>query len=85
LSGYRVYLGSQPIRRFIARRQLCKYATILQKLLGSRPHVTMEIHLEGVFYVVRPDAISRQLPVVRYSLQEFSTVIGSRQPREFSA
>jgi hypothetical protein len=24
------YLGSQPIQRFIARRQLCKYATILQ-------------------------------------------------------
>jgi hypothetical protein len=41
--------------------------------------------------VVRPDAISRQLPVVRdssrtvavqCSSQEFSTVIGSRQPRK---
>jgi hypothetical protein len=28
------YPGSQPIQRFIARRQLCKYATILQALLG---------------------------------------------------
>jgi hypothetical protein len=25
----------------------------------------MEIKLEGVFYVVHPEAISRQLPVVR--------------------
>jgi hypothetical protein len=30
-------------------------------------HVTMEIQLEGVFYVVRPDAISRQLPVTSSS------------------
>jgi hypothetical protein len=29
------FLGSQPIRRFIARRQLSKYTTILQALLGS--------------------------------------------------
>jgi hypothetical protein len=39
----------------------------LEKLLGSRPRLTMEIQSEGVFYVVRPDAISRQLPVVRDS------------------
>jgi hypothetical protein len=53
------HLRSQPIRRFIARRQLCKYATILQALLGSLSRLTMEIQLEGVFYVVCPDAISR--------------------------
>jgi hypothetical protein len=29
------YLGSQSIQRFIARRQLCKYATTLQALLDS--------------------------------------------------
>jgi hypothetical protein len=39
----------------------------MQKLLGSRPLLTMEIQLEGVCYVVRPDTISRQLPVVRDS------------------
>jgi hypothetical protein len=39
----------------------------MQKLLGSRPLLTMEPQLEGVFYVVRPEAISRQLPVVRDS------------------
>jgi hypothetical protein len=54
------FLGSQPIRRFIARRQLCKYATILQALLASLSRVTMEIQLEGVFYEVRAEAISRQ-------------------------
>jgi hypothetical protein len=29
------FLGSRPIQRFVARQQLCKYATILQALLGS--------------------------------------------------
>jgi hypothetical protein len=29
------FLGNQPIQRFVARQQLCKYATILQALLGS--------------------------------------------------
>jgi hypothetical protein len=48
-------------------RQLCKYATILQALLGSLSRLTMEIELEGVFYVVCPDAISRQLPVTSTS------------------
>jgi hypothetical protein len=43
------YLRSQPIQRFIARKQLCKHATILETLLGSRPHVTMEVELEAVF------------------------------------
>jgi hypothetical protein len=43
------YLGSHPIKRFVARQQLRKYATILQALLGSRSSVTMEIQLEEVF------------------------------------
>jgi hypothetical protein len=38
----------------------------------------MEIQLEGVFYVVRPEAISRQSPVVRHSwvIVEYSPVTG---------
>jgi hypothetical protein len=44
------------------------------------PHVTMEIQLEGVFYVVCPDAISRQLPVTSSSSErdtvEYSSVPG---------
>jgi hypothetical protein len=32
-------------------------------------HVTMEIRLEDVFYVVRPDAMSLQLPVTSYQQQ----------------
>jgi hypothetical protein len=63
------HLSSQPIERFVARQQLCKYATIMQTLLGSSYRVTMEIQLEGVFYVVRPDAISRQLPVTSYEFR----------------
>jgi hypothetical protein len=40
------YLGTQPIRKFIARQQLpCNNGSAV----GS-----------GVFYVVQPDAISRQ-------------------------
>jgi hypothetical protein len=54
------YLGSQPIRRFIARQQLCKYTTVMETLLDSSYRITMEIKLEGVFYVVRPEAVSRQ-------------------------
>jgi hypothetical protein len=34
----------------IARQQLRKYATILKLLLGSGPHATMELMLEGVFF-----------------------------------
>jgi hypothetical protein len=41
-------LGSQPIRRFIARQQLCKYTTIMETLLGSSHRVTMEVQLEAV-------------------------------------
>jgi hypothetical protein len=33
----------------IARQQLCKYATILEPLLGSSPRATMEVLLEAVF------------------------------------
>jgi hypothetical protein len=61
------YLGSQPIQRFVAGQQLRNTQQALEKLLGSRTRVTMEIQLEGVFYVVSPKAISRELPVVRYS------------------
>jgi hypothetical protein len=35
------YLGSQPIRRFIARQQLCKYATVMETLLGTRKVFSM--------------------------------------------
>jgi hypothetical protein len=52
----------------------------MQKLLGSRPLLIMEPQLEGVVYVVRADAISRQLPVVRESSErdtvEYSSVPG---------
>jgi hypothetical protein len=52
----------------------------MQKLLGSRPFLTMEPQLEGVFYVVRPDTISRQLPVTSSSSErdtvEYSPVPG---------
>jgi hypothetical protein len=43
------YLGSQPIRRFIARQQICKYTTIMETLLGSSYRVTMEVQWEVVF------------------------------------
>jgi hypothetical protein len=59
--------GKPAYSEAVARQHLRKYATILQPLLGSRPLLTMKPRLEGVFYVVRADAISRQLPVVRYS------------------
>jgi hypothetical protein len=36
----------------IARQQLCKYATVLEPLLGSGPHTTMEVLLEAVFSMV---------------------------------
>jgi hypothetical protein len=74
------YLRSQPIQRFIAGQQLHNTQQALEKLLGSRPRLTMEIQLEGVFYVVRPDAISRQLPVTSSSSErdtvEYSSVPG---------
>jgi hypothetical protein len=43
------YLESQPIRRSIARQQLCKYTTIMETLLGSSYRVTMEVQWEAVF------------------------------------
>jgi hypothetical protein len=53
----------------------------MQALLGSRPLLTMEPQLEGVFYVVHADAISCQLPVVRDSSErdtvEYSSVPGA--------
>jgi hypothetical protein len=45
----------------IARQQLCKYATVLEPLIGSGPRATMEVLLEAVFsmdflrgYLTRP-------------------------------
>jgi hypothetical protein len=43
------YLGSQPIRKSIARQQLCKYTTIMKKLLGSSYRVTIGVQWEAVF------------------------------------
>jgi hypothetical protein len=43
------HLSSQPIQRFVTRQHLCKHATIMQALLGSRPHVTMDLQWEAVF------------------------------------
>jgi hypothetical protein len=51
------HLSSQPIQRFVAGQQLHKY-TIIETLLGSRPRVTMEIQLEGVFYLFRAEELS---------------------------
>jgi hypothetical protein len=59
--------GKPAYSEVVARQHHRKYATILQALLGSHPLLTMKPRLEGVFYVVRADAISRQLPVVRDS------------------
>jgi hypothetical protein len=36
-------------QRFVARQQLRKYARVLEPLLGSSPHATMEVQLEAVF------------------------------------
>jgi hypothetical protein len=36
-------------QRLIARQQLCKYTTVLELLLGSSPHATMEAQFEAVF------------------------------------
>jgi hypothetical protein len=61
-------------------QQLRSTQQALEKLVGSRHRLTMEIQLEGVFYVVRPDAISRQLPVTSSSSErdtvEYSSVPG---------
>jgi hypothetical protein len=68
---------TEPADEFILLRVTWVASVFRGSLLGSSsvtcnntagvarqpPHVTMEIVLEGVFYVVRPDAISRQLPV----------------------
>jgi hypothetical protein len=43
------HLRSQPIQRFVARQQLCKYTTIMEMLLGSSYRVTMEVQWEAVF------------------------------------
>jgi aminopeptidase-like protein len=43
------HLRSQPIERFITRQQLRNTQQVLEKLLGSRPRVTMEAQLEAVF------------------------------------
>jgi hypothetical protein len=40
------HLRSQPIQRFVAGQQLRNTQEVL---LGSRPRVTMEVHLEEVF------------------------------------
>jgi hypothetical protein len=55
------HLRSQPIQRFVAGQQLRNTQQVLEKLLGSR------LVGSSVFYVVRLDAISRRLPVVRDS------------------
>jgi hypothetical protein len=46
----------------IAVQQLCKYARVLEILLGSGPRATIEVLLEAVFYT-RPlrDYITRQI------------------------
>jgi hypothetical protein len=45
----------------IAKQQLRKYATVLEPLLGSGPHASMEVLLQAVFlcgplrgYITRP-------------------------------
>jgi hypothetical protein len=47
----------------------------------------MDLQLEGVFYVVRPEAMSRELPVVRYSwvTVQFQELTGGESSEEFSA
>jgi hypothetical protein len=35
----------------IAMQQLRKHATVLEPLLGSGPRTTMEVFLEGVFFM----------------------------------
>jgi hypothetical protein len=72
------HLSSQPIQRFVARQQLRKYATIMQALLGGRSRVTMEIQFEECFLCGPP----RRYITPVTSSREFSTVIGSRQPRK---
>jgi hypothetical protein len=72
--------GKPAYSEVAARQHLRKYATILQALLGSRPLLTMKPRVEGVFYVVRAEAISRQLPVGIHSSRtdtvEYSPVPG---------
>jgi hypothetical protein len=43
------HLRSQPIQAFVAGQQLRNTQQVLEKLLGSRPRVTMEAQLEAVF------------------------------------
>jgi hypothetical protein len=74
------FLESQPIRRFIARRQLCEYATILQALLGSLSHITMEIQLEEVFSMWSAPRLyhaSYQLPEIVLLQKQYSPVFRS--------
>jgi hypothetical protein len=45
----------------IARQQLCKYATVLEPLLGCDPRVTMEVSFETMFsawYMIWPSEFS---------------------------
>jgi hypothetical protein len=41
----------------ITRQHIRKYATILEKFLGSGPRATMEVLLEAVFSMIRSEAI----------------------------
>jgi hypothetical protein len=45
------HLRSQPIQRFVAGQQLRNTQQVLEKLLGSRPQVTMEAQLEAAFSI----------------------------------
>jgi hypothetical protein len=45
------HLRCQPIQRFVAGQQLRNTQQVLEKLLGSRPRVTMEAQLEAVFSI----------------------------------
>jgi hypothetical protein len=55
------HLRSQPIERFIARQQLRKHATSIGEVARQPPPRNNGSTVgSGVFYVVRPEAISRQ-------------------------
>jgi hypothetical protein len=56
----------------IARQQLCKYATVLEPLLGSGLRITMEALLEAVFsmgqlqgYIIQPTKLVQENPMWR--------------------
>jgi hypothetical protein len=55
------YLRSQPIQRFVAGQQLRKHATSIGDVARQPPPCNNGSTVgSGVFYVVRPEAISRQ-------------------------